>query len=220
VGVRREEVDPPGAQQRLGGAPRGLAVLAGERPGGDLQQGPPAHDVAHPVGGPLHRLGALGVRQDHAVPPDLQVAQRLGQPQRPPPERHLQQQPVAVAQARQAQVGVAEVRQPVERHLGAGHQAQRHLLGVEARLQVAHPLVDRRRRRRITGVDVRGADDRPGPRRHRRRRHRDRVAGGSRSVVDVREDVAVEVDHRPRVAVPPGADGCRSARYGVRPPGD
>ena len=92
VGVRGQEVRRPPAQQ-LGRRAARRPVLAEERARGDLHERPAADDVAHAVGRALDGVRALGVGQHAAVAADLQVAQDLGQAERPAVERHLQQQP-------------------------------------------------------------------------------------------------------------------------------
>src|ERR1039458_10279659 len=195
VGVGGDVVDQavPGELQRK--APDRLAEMAHERAGRDRREHPGAYErLQHPRVAVEGRT-ALGMGEQNAVAPLLEIQHDGVQAGRDRGEGRLDQQPWTPAEAQARELRRVDVDEARHRDLGARAKLERHSLGREARLDLVHQPGDRVGLVGVAPADVGRGHERARARGRRGGRGRDRARDRLGAVVDAGEHVAVQVDH-------------------------
>jgi hypothetical protein len=196
VRVRGDVVRQPGAHHLDGGRPHGPPEAALERPRGDRAKHAALHDPREAVQVVDERRRALGVREHDRVAAQLELEEAVLEHVCQMRVRALDQQVAAAAQGQRPQHGVVQLQGVGHRDLAARQHLHRLPGGAQRGVQIAHPVRQLARVERVVVADVRRGDD---PRHAVRRGHlghRQARLDVRRAVVEPRQDVAVEVDHR------------------------
>ncbi len=160
----------------------------------------------------MERKAALGVRQEHAMATRKDRAHELRGAGHLRTDRQLQQNQARARERERGQGVVVEFKGAREGDLGAGSDLEWHARARQGGGQGVDGLCHARGCRPGVGViHVRGADDLLHPVGGGHARHLHRLLQRARAIIDPREQVAVQIDHRvtapgaPRAAADPSA---------------
>ena len=197
VAVGGDHVDQVLLEQRVRDRADRAPEVAGERARGDRAQNPGVDERVHEREVALQGRRPFGVGEHDPVPAPEQLAQARLEAGGRRRERALDQHIGPAAQAQAGQRSVVELAGARHRDLGAGADLDVDPLGQQLAVDVGDGARHERRIDvRVRPAHVRRRHDRPSAVVERCAAHGQRLGHRRRAVIDPREDVAVEIDHR------------------------
>jgi hypothetical protein len=196
VRVARHQMGEPRVEQLPRGAARPTAEPAVERGGGELHDHTAVDERAKPLRLVLHVGVPLRVCEHDAEPAQLEIEHEVGELERPPEVRELEQEERRIAaEAEAPQLVVVELGRVAEIELAAGEHlhGDRRLAGGAAELGV--PQLHLARGRGIVLADVRRRGEARGAVLVRCAQQLEALAHRAHAVVDGRKNVRMQVDH-------------------------